>query len=637
MSKKEKAKGERKQSSAYEFALKCCVGRAVRAATAFASGGPGLVVLIAPERTPVIDYVKSVTSLLNGGDADYLTRDLGLMCIDPKDRVAKVIGQFESECRDKRRAAVITAAKELVPAVIELAADAVVEIPPISARDLQAACRCVLNINVSHEQAEKALSFPHQLLWSALRIGRPIDESLRRLTEGAPKAAEARPTTAAPPLEQLPGYGEAKVWGLQLASDLAEWRDGKLDWADVDRGLLLSGPPGVGKTQFARSLAVTCDCHFIATSVAQWQAKGHLGDLLKAMRADFAEAREKAPAIIMLDELDSIGDRDTFSHDHASYSTQVVNSLLECLDGISGREGVIVVGATNNPSRIDPAVRRSGRLDRHFVIGLPTEEERVAILAHHLGGQLSMQELSALGPRMEGMSGADIEQLARDGRRVARKQRRHLQLDDIAAQLPEVILIDGFYRQTVAVHEAGHALVARHVGHAEFLGVFITRQLNPRLQEQRAGAAILRRRPVEFRDRQAYLNEICTYLGGIAAEQVVFGRHGDGAGTGDGNDLQRATKAACFVEANFGMGDRLRYRDAPERDWQGILQKDELLRKKVDEILETEFQRAKGLLEKHRNVLDLVAKELEECGQVTPEQIDAFERAVAPADESLAS
>ncbi|MCK3776664.1 ATP-binding protein [Ensifer sesbaniae] len=147
------------------------------------------------------------------------------------------------------------------------------------------------------------------------------------------------------------GYGGAKEWGLELAQDLIDWQRGRIDWSEVDTGIVLSGPPGVGKTQFAAALARQCSVPIIAASLARWQARGHLGDLLKAMRSDFDKAKESAPCILFCDELDSFGDRNSFSADNKDYSTQVVNGFLEHLDGLDGREGVVVIGATNNVIR----------------------------------------------------------------------------------------------------------------------------------------------------------------------------------------------------------------------------------------------------------------------------------------------
>jgi ATP-dependent Zn protease len=463
-----------------------------------------------------------------------------------------------------------------------------------------------------------------------------MDDTLRRMkvaTEREKAAAKSPMKSASVPrLEEMHGYGEAKDWGLRLASDLAQWRDGKLDWSDVDRGLLLSGPTGVGKTRFARSLAATCGCHFIASSLGQWQARGHLGDLLKAMRADFNAARENAPSIIFLDELDSMGDRETFTHEHASYSVQVVNALLECIDGIEGREGVIIVGATNNPNRIDPALRRAGRLDKHVIIGMPDEKERVAILEHHLGGSTPAAQLSVLGPQMEGMSGADIEQLARQARRMARSECRDVTIDDLKANLPDLIPVDGFYRQAVSVHEAGHVIAAGEIGYGELVGVAIARQLNPRVREQQAGVAVFRYKKVSFRDRQSYLDEICTNLAGIAAEHVIFGRHGDGAGVGSENDLRRATRLAFLIEANLGMGDGLRFIEAPSEG--NAVPVDRQISQKVDQVLMTQFERARTILSKDRALLDALAKELQEIGHVSAERFQELRRKFRPPEET---
>src|SRR3546814_617433 len=149
---------------------------------------------------------------------------------------------------------------------------------------------------------------------------------------------------------------------------------GGLRWEDVDCGVLLSGPTGVGKTMFAGALARTCGCPLVSASLGEWQAAGHLGDLLKAMRRTFDEARKCAPCILFIDEIDSFGDRAAFDRHHRDYGIPLVNAFLEELDGVRGRAGVVVVGATNDPERIDPAIRRPGRLDRTIELGLPDAE-----------------------------------------------------------------------------------------------------------------------------------------------------------------------------------------------------------------------------------------------------------------------
>ncbi|WP_162246964.1 ATP-binding protein [Rhizobium sp. Root1220] len=177
-------------------------------------------------------------------------------------------------------------------------------------------------------------------------------------------------------LEDMEGYGEVKEWGLELAHDLADWRAGTITWEDVDKGVLLSGPPGTGKTMFARALAASCHVKLIATSYAKWQAKGYLNDFLKAMQKSFKEARDAAPAILFIDEIEAFGSRDDAQGSNASYDIKAINGLLEQLDGIEGREGVIVVAACNHPKMVDAAILRAGRLDRHVEISLPDQYAR---------------------------------------------------------------------------------------------------------------------------------------------------------------------------------------------------------------------------------------------------------------------
>ena len=184
-------------------------------------------------------------------------------------------------------------------------------------------------------------------------------------------------------VETLSGYGEAKDWALNLKGDLALWRVGTLGWEDMSAKLLLSGPPGTGKTTFAKALCNTLQVPLIATSVATWMEPGYLGDVLKRMSAAFAEAEAAKPAILFVDELDGINTRGS-SGEWTTYWDQIVNRLLELLDGATRSDGVIVIGATNNPERIDKALLRSGRLEKHIVIPRPDTDALIGILRHHL-------------------------------------------------------------------------------------------------------------------------------------------------------------------------------------------------------------------------------------------------------------
>ncbi|MGX5721441.1 ATP-binding protein [Shinella zoogloeoides] len=190
-------------------------------------------------------------------------------------------------------------------------------------------------------------------------------------------------------VETLAGYGPARDWALNLKADLLLWKQGKLRWDDMTTKLLLSGPPGTGKTIFARALCNTLEVPLLATSVARWLEPGYLGDVLTRMSASFIVATERAPSILFIDELDNIGRRQgAGSRNYDDYWASLINRMLELLDGASKTEGIIVVGATNLPERIDPALLRSGRLETHVQIPMPNLEALVGILGHHLGSDL---------------------------------------------------------------------------------------------------------------------------------------------------------------------------------------------------------------------------------------------------------
>ena len=273
-----------------------------------------------------------------------------------------------------------------------------------------------------------------------------------------------RPTE--PRLEDLYGYGQSATWAADLVRDLADYAAGKLSWADVDSGCLLYGPPGTGKTLFASALAASAGLPLIATSYADWQStgSGHAGDVIRTLRARFADAAANAPAILFIDELDTVGSRQSAGR-HDDWFGMIVTALLEALDGTVRREGVVVIGASNHADRIDPALLRSGRLDRRFEIGLPDETALARIFAHHLPGG-DAETFEQVATVLAGTtSGADVSRITREARRVARRAGREIEAQDLLSiAMPADVRSDSEQRR-VAIHEAGHAVMSMVTGH----------------------------------------------------------------------------------------------------------------------------------------------------------------------------
>lgn len=611
------------RSSVKHYSLYLTVLRALTNYEPFFSGGSGIVALLTPPGHTSKDYLAASGAYLYD-EADKREREqLGILCVGADEKSHKIEYNYNSDLSGKTRAILISEVGDLPPLVV-VSVDAIIPIGPITPEDLRQACWIAIGVRVTLKQAERLLNFPLEVMFSALRRNRSAADALKRLQSslvGRSKTNDPDPSSSEQLLlENLHGYGAAKTWGLQLATDLNLWQQGQLGWSEIDRGLLLSGPPGVGKTIFARALANTCGVNFVATSVAQWQSEGHLGDTLKAMRKEFAKASVDAPSILFIDELDSIGDRATFPTEHANYSIQVVNALLECLDGTVVRDGVVVVGATNHPDKIDPAVRRPGRLDRHVVIDLPNQEDRLAIVRQQLGPDGSI-DLGDLGPRTEAMAGADLVQLVRGAKRQARREGRSVILTDLTSQLPPMIPVTGPFRRAAAVHEAGHALVGIRLEYGKFRGAFVKRQLNPRFQEQQAGAAGFELPVISLRNEQRFRDQICVLLAGIAAEKLILGSHSDGAEA----DLAEATKLALEMETQNGMGTKL-LRLGKRGGWGGLgWQRYPWLVESVNDILVKELSRGEEILERERALLLVVADEVDREGQIAPERFAELE------------
>jgi cell division protease FtsH len=351
-----------------------------------------------------------------------------------------------------------------------------------------------------------------------------------------------------PLLEQLHGMDEARQWGEGLAHDLKLYKERRIPWSEVDKGALLHGAPGTGKTIFAKALAATCNVPLIATSYADWQRtrEGHLGDVQKAIHETFKLAKRHAPCILFIDEFEAVSSREAAGNNRNWY-TNIVTALNEELQGISSRDGVVVLAATNYPDRIDPALLRAGRLDTRIAIPLPGVKELRGIICFHLGTDLADADLSGLAVALIGSTGADVEKLVRTARRAARKAERPLLLQDLFDALgPEMEGLGPEFLDRIAVHEAGHATVGLLLGVCRRVGLSLFRR-------GEASASTVFDTLVEAVTRKVVERRIAVALAGRAAEQVLFGDVTAGAGGSDSSDLGIANNLAFTAVACWGL------------------------------------------------------------------------------------
>lgn len=438
------------------------------------------------------------------------------------------------------------------------------------------------------------------------RLGADAWRLALRLPDLAGRAAELRRLSdvaagtrdAGPVLEDLCLDGPVAAPARRLVADISAWRAGRIAWSQMTRSLLIHGEPGTGKTWLARAVAGSAGLPLVTASLAEWQAAGHLGDMLREMRAAFARARSAAPCVLILDELDAAGSRASGDRHAVSYRAQVIAGLLQELDGVLGLEGVLVLATTNDVAAIDPALLRPGRIDRVLALPRPSPVAVRAILARLVAavrGAITGADLDWLSRRAAGRSPAELDAALREAQSRAREAGRPVAAGDIAAALglgredPAVL-------RRVAVHEAGHAVMLHHTGRGRITGARIS---------MTGGHVAVDDLPL-LDTRAGLEDQLACCLAGRAAEELLLSAPTTGAGGGAASDLGRATQLAAEIERGYGLGAGLLWQADPG----AALATDSTLAMRVEAHLQRALRRARATLAAERPRLEALTARL---------------------------
>jgi cell division protease FtsH len=423
--------------------------------------------------------------------------------------------------------------------------------------------------------------------------------------------------------------------------------------ARIPKGVLLIGPPGTGKTLLAKAVAGEAGVPFFSLSGSEF-VEMFVGLGAARMRDLFEQAKQRAPCIIFIDELDAIGKS---RGGVAAFSThdereQTLNQLLVEMDGFKETRGLIIMAATNRPEVLDPALLRAGRFDRQVLVDRPDLRGRYEILRIHARGVkvATSVELQTVAQRTPGMVGADLAKVvneaalaaARRGSQVVETRDFEEAIDRIQLGLKKSnVVMNEDEKRRVAYHESGHTLVALSVAHADPVHrvTIIPRSIGA------LGATL--QLPTEDRylvTRDELRDRLCVMLGGRVAEELCCAD----ISTGAQNDLERATETARQMVTRFGMSERLgpvtfgrplraRFLDVGFGDEQNF--SEETAREidaEVRSILEAEHRRARRILEGRRELLERMARRLLEVETLEKEDLDALLKGV-PVQAELAA
>ncbi|MEP2446679.1 MAG: ATP-dependent zinc metalloprotease FtsH [Balneola sp.] len=389
----------------------------------------------------------------------------------------------------------------------------------------------------------------------------------------------------------------------------------------IPKGALLVGAPGTGKTLLAKAVAGEAEVPFFSLSGSDF-VEMFVGVGAARVRDLFKQAKEKAPCIIFIDEIDAIGRSRGKGQMPGSNDERenTLNSLLVEMDGFATDSGVIILAATNRPDVLDNALLRPGRFDRQISIDKPDKNGREAIFKVHLkplklSKEVESKKLSAQTP---GFAGAEIANVCNEAALIAaRKDKKAVDMDDFESAIDRVIgglekknkIISPEEKKIVAYHEAGHAVAGWYLEHANPL---VKVSIVPRGLAALGYAQYLPKEQFLHQTEQL-MNEMCMTLGGRAAEEIVFGK----ISTGALSDLERITKMAYSMVSVYGLNDKIgnvSFYDSKQSDYN--FQKPysestaQIIDEEVKKIIDEAYQRTKKLLQGKKKELEILAKEL---------------------------
>ncbi len=431
------------------------------------------------------------------------------------------------------------------------------------------------------------------------------------------------------------GLEEAKIELQEIVQFLKNPKKYTELGGKIPKGALLIGPPGTGKTLLAKAVAGEANVPFFSISGSDF-VEMFVGVGASRVRDLFKQAKEKAPCIVFIDEIDAVGRARGRNPNFGSNDERenTLNQLLTEMDGFDSNSGVIILAATNRADMLDRALVRAGRFDRQIHIELPELKEREDIFKVHLKPIKYDEKLNILflAKQTPGFSGADIANVCNEAALIAaRKEKKVVELQDFLDAIDRIVgglerkskVITPQEKRIIAFHEAGHATVSWFT---EYASPLVKVTIIPRGKSLGAAWYLPEERQISTKE-QLY-DEICATLGGRASEEVVFGK----ISTGALNDLERVSKQVYAMVAYFGMSDKLGntsfYDSSGQTDYffsKPYSEKTaETIDNEVKNIIETQFERAKKILMEHREGLDKLANLLLEREVIFSEDVETI-------------